>query len=68
VSDHFQRQGLGRHLLERLIVVARERGVRKLTGQVLAENAPMLRLIKGLAFCEPRPPGDGVVTVELALA
>ncbi len=67
VSDARQRQGLGRHLLERLIAVARERGVRKLTGLILAENAPMLRLAHSLGFREPEPAEDGVARVELAL-
>jgi acetyltransferase len=67
VSDAYQGQGLGRHLLERLIAVARERGVRKLTGQVLAENSPMLRLVKSLAFREHVLASDGVATVELDL-
>src|SRR5262249_46907729 len=44
VGDAHQRQGLGRHLLQRLIEIARERGVRRLVGLVLRENAPMLAL------------------------
>jgi acetyltransferase len=67
VSDAHQRQGLGRHLLERLIAVARERGVRKLTGLILAENEPMLRLSRSLGFREPEPAEDGVSRVELSL-
>ena len=30
VSDAYQRQGLGRHLMQRLIDIARERGVQRL--------------------------------------
>jgi acetyltransferase len=67
VSDAYQRQGLGRHLLERLIAVARERGVRKLTGQVLVENAPMLELVRSMGFREPQPARDGIAQVELSL-
>ena len=68
VGDASQRHGLGRHLMERLIGVAKERGVKKLTGLVLAENSPMLRLMSSLGFSPPRPVEDGVVSVELALA
>jgi acetyltransferase len=68
VNDAYHRQGLGRHLMERLITVARERGVRKLTGLVLAENAPMLELVKSLGFREPEPAKDGVERVSLCLA
>src|SRR5262249_32791336 len=44
VTDQFQGQGLGQHLMERLIAVARDRGVRTLVGTVLRENEPMLQL------------------------
>jgi acetyltransferase len=67
VGDSHQRQGLGRHLLTRLIEIAKERGVRKLVGQVLRENAPMLALTRSLGFGEPRAVADDVVEVELAL-
>jgi acetyltransferase len=68
VSDAYQRQGLGRHLMQRLIDIARERGVRCLVGQVLIENAPMLRLLRSLGFSPPVPVDDRVVRVELSLA
>jgi acetyltransferase len=67
VGDAYQRKGLGRHLMERLIAVAKERGVRKLTGLILAENDSMLRLTASLGFTPPRPVEDGVVGVQLAL-
>ncbi len=66
VGDAYQRQGLGRHLMERLIGVAKERGVQKLTGLVLAENTPMLRLTTSLGFSPPRQAEEGVVVVEAA--
>jgi acetyltransferase len=68
VSDAYQRQGLGRHLMERLIAIARERGVRRLVGQVLAENGPMLALMRSLGFSPPVQVEDQVVRVELDLA
>jgi len=66
VGDAHQRQGLGRHLLTRLIDIARESGVKRLVGEVLAENYPMLDLTASLGF---RPEGveDGVVKVALEL-
>jgi acetyltransferase len=67
VSDAYQRQGLGRHLMQRLIAIARERGVRRLVGQVLAENIPMLHLLRSLGFSPPVPVEDQVVRVELDL-
>jgi acetyltransferase len=67
VGDAYQRQGLGRHLLTRLIAIARERGVKRLVGQVLSENTPMLELTSSLGFRPTDRPEDAVVTVELDL-
>jgi GNAT superfamily N-acetyltransferase len=67
VGDAHQKQGLGRHLLGRLIGIARERRVKKLVGQVLRENAPMLALTASLGFTAPRHVEDEVVEVELEL-
>ena len=47
--DH-ARQGLGRHLLERLLQIARDRGISKVHGDVLADNVPMLGLVHSLGF------------------
>jgi acetyltransferase len=65
VSDAYQRQGLGRHLMQRLIDIARERGVQRLVGQVLAENAPMLHLMQSLGFSPPTIIENNIVSVEL---
>jgi acetyltransferase len=67
VSDAYHGQGLGHHLMQRLIDIARERGVGRLVGQVLAENAPMLRLMRSLGFSSPIVVEDNVVRVELNL-
>jgi acetyltransferase len=64
VRDAYQGQGLGQHLMERLIAVARERGVSRLVGFVLRENAGMLALAKALGFCEGK--GDRE-TIEVVL-
>ena len=64
VGDSHQRQGLGRHLLTRLVEIAKERGVKKLVGQVLRENGPMLALTGSLGFSSPRAVEDDVVEVE----
>ena len=40
----------GCHLMERLIAVARDRRVKRLTGLVLCENRPMLDLLRQLGF------------------
>jgi acetyltransferase len=68
VTDAWQGKGLGWHLMRRLIEVARQRGVKRLVGSVLAENAAMIRLTKDLGFAI-RPTDDSTVVeavMELA--
>jgi len=67
VGDAFQSKGLGRHLMQRLIDIARERGVRNLEGLILAENIPMLDLMASLGFSPPIPFESGVVRVSMDL-
>jgi acetyltransferase len=67
VRDAYQGQGLGQHLMERLIATARERGVRRLVGLVLRENARMLTLAKTLGFREDKPVDHDAVQVALDL-
>ena len=50
VADAWQRQGLARHLLERLIAIASQRGVPRLEGDVLEDNHAMVSLAIGLGF------------------
>lgn len=44
VEDAWQGRGIGRWLLGRLVAAAREEGIRRLIGEVLAENQVALRL------------------------
>jgi RimJ/RimL family protein N-acetyltransferase len=50
VSHYLAGQGLGRRLLRRLLEAARALGVREVFGDVLDDNAPMLRLAGRLGF------------------
>jgi acetyltransferase len=50
--------GLGRLLLEEIIEYARRRGVREIWGEVLAENEPMLSLVRRLGFTLKSNPED----------
>ncbi len=68
VADSWQRKGLGRRMLERLIEVARARGLKAMVGHVLAENRPMLALCGKLGFETSNHPEDGALRrVTLAL-
>ena len=46
VRDDYHGVGLGRELLERMIEVARGRGVRRFHGEILADNSKMLELLR----------------------
>jgi acetyltransferase len=67
VGDAWQGKGLGWHLMERLIAVARERGVKRLAGSVLRENDAMLRLMKDLGFTVRSTDDYGVVEAGMDL-
>jgi acyl-CoA synthetase (NDP forming)/RimJ/RimL family protein N-acetyltransferase len=61
-------QGLGRFLMQRIVGYARARGMKQVFGDVLADNSPMLRLVRSLGFTSRvLPGGAGVVRVELAI-
>ena len=67
VTDALHGQGLGQRLMRRLIEVARERGVRRLIGNVLRDNRPMLSLAQELGFKEIMSADSQVVQVALEL-
>jgi GNAT superfamily N-acetyltransferase len=68
VIDDYQKLGVGRRLLQRIGWEARQHGVQRLSGVVLSENVPMLKLlerhVRGLVRRVTR---DHLVHVELPL-
>lgn len=50
--------GLGRHLLQRMIDYAGQRGVGEIFGDVLCDNARMLKLCRALGFTVSRIPSE----------
>ena len=50
VADDFQRRGLGRHLLKRLMTTAWRSGVRRLFGEIRNDNRAMLAFAMHLGF------------------
>jgi acetyltransferase len=50
VSDAWQGKGIGASLLQRCLFIAKERGIQKVIGTVLAENTQMLALGRKLGF------------------
>ena len=60
VRDDYQSIGLGTAVFGRLLELARARGVRRLTGSVLADNRRMLQLLRNHGISAGQPDG-GIV-------
>jgi acetyltransferase len=67
VADPWQGKGLGPKLVERITEIAREQGVKLLHGDVLAQNQPMLEMVKRLGFSIQKDTEGGTYRVEMAL-
>jgi acetyltransferase len=67
VADPWHGKGLGSKLMERLIAAAREMGVKRLKGDVLSGNHPMLALMNKLGFALKKDEGGETVRVEMTL-
>ena len=61
VTDAWQRRGIGRMLLQRLIDHAAAAGLRYVDGYALATNQAMLKLARALGFHVEPMPGDATV-------
>jgi acyl-CoA synthetase (NDP forming)/GNAT superfamily N-acetyltransferase len=60
--------GLARHLMQRLMDWGRDRGMRAMVGQVLADNRPMLAFVRRLGFTVHRVPNEAdIMEARLAL-
>ncbi len=69
VDAAWKGRGLGRALMRRLIDWARGEGITAITGEVLAENAPMVAFVHSLGFTTGREPdAEDVLAVRLGLA
>jgi acyl-CoA synthetase (NDP forming)/GNAT superfamily N-acetyltransferase len=68
VADAQHGRGIGTLLLEHLTTAARRRGYGELVGEVLAANAPMLRVVTDLAPALRARHEGGLVEVHLATA
>jgi len=66
VVDDYQGRGIGRLLLQRLVMAAEERGVRKFRGEVLLSNEPMRHLLEG-AGAKGYDGGDGTLIFDAPL-
>lgn len=69
VGSEYHNKGIGRELLLHLISLARERGLKGLTAQVLVDNAAILRLLRsfeGIEYDIQRRVEEGVFYLEMA--
>jgi len=62
IADAWQGRGIGRRMMDKLIAVARGRGLERIYGDVLAMNRPMLAFCNRLGFTLSRHPDDPTVT------
>ncbi len=62
IADAWQRRGIGKRMLAKLIDVARKRGLKRMYGDTLATNEGMLRLLRKLGFSLQRHPEDATLT------
>jgi acetyltransferase len=68
VADAWQGKGIATRLMTLLMETAKARGFKIMEGTVLAENAPMLSLVKRLGFdVQPIPDSPSVYAVSRAL-
>ena len=67
ISDSVQGKGLGRHMLERLIEVAKEESIKTIAAEVHPENKAMIELCKKLGFKVDFEIGDPTASVEMVI-
>ncbi|MCC3767496.1 bifunctional GNAT family N-acetyltransferase/acetate--CoA ligase family protein [Streptomyces sp. UNOC14_S4] len=67
VQDAHQGRGVASALLEHLAAVARERGIRRFSAEVLPANTKMIKVFTDAGYTQKRSFEDGVVRLELDL-
>ncbi len=66
VHDRFQGKGLGFKLVDMVIGIGHEKGLREIYGFVLSENVKMINMCRRLG-CSIQPLEEGITKVSLAL-
>ena len=67
VGDPWQGQGIGAALLQHCLLIASKRGIKKVSGTVMAENTHMLALGRKLGFRIQKAEGAGEYGLYLDL-
>ncbi|GGX80930.1 bifunctional acetate--CoA ligase family protein/GNAT family N-acetyltransferase [Streptomyces anandii] len=67
VQDAHQGRGVASALLEHIAAVARERGIRRFTAEVLPGNTKMIKVFTDAGYTQKRSFEDGVVHLEFGI-
>lgn len=67
VEDAYQGHGIGRALVQRIIEIARRKGIETLSAQVLTSNGAMTHLLESAGGRPVGPARDGISTFRLSL-
>ncbi|MFI1166429.1 GNAT family N-acetyltransferase [Streptomyces sp. NPDC020801] len=67
VQDAHQGRGVASALLEHIAAVARERGIRRFTAEVLPANTKMIKVFTDAGYTQKRSFEDGVVHLEFGI-
>jgi acetyltransferase len=67
ISDSCQHQGIGSELLKRLIHIGRDEKLSRITADILADNQPMLHMMKKAGFKVTHETGGNDYTAEYKL-
>ncbi len=67
VSDKFQHRGLGRQMLTRLLQIARDEKIKVVFGDILAENAEMLKMINQFGFTTSPTDKESILRAQITL-
>jgi acetyltransferase len=68
ISDHWHHRGLGEEILKRLVDIGRGEKLTRIFGDILPENADMLRLCDKLGFRRHYAAEEGIVRAEIELS
>jgi len=68
VADAWQGRGVGKRLLAKLIDIARRRGIKRLYGDILGTNRPMLEFVRKLGFTLERHEDPTLTRATMNLA
>jgi RimJ/RimL family protein N-acetyltransferase len=68
VEEDYQGRGIATCLLQRLVRIAREKGISRFEADVLAENAPMLKVFRHSGLPVTESEEDGILHVTLFLS